>query len=224
MFHKEGQTIILITFFLVGATVLLSHFYIEISWLQWALQILALVVLVLILQFFRNPKRLALKNFDEILAPVDGKVVVIEEVEENEYFHDRRKQVSIFMSPTNVHVTRYPASGKVKYSKYHPGKYLVAWHPKSSTDNERTTVVLKTPKFGDIMYRQVAGAMARRIVNYAEEGENVQQGQDSGFIKFGSRIDLFLPLDCAITVRLNQKVIGAKTCVAATIEKKDNEE
>lgn len=224
MFHKEGQTIILVTFFLVSVTVLLSHFYVEIPWLRWGLQIIALVVLILVLQFFRNPKRLVVKSFDEILAPVDGKVVVIEEVEETEYFNDKRKQVSIFMSPTNVHVTRYPASGKVTYSKYHPGKYLVAWHPKSSTDNERTTVVLRTPKFGDIMYRQVAGALARRIVNYAEEGENVQQGQDSGFIKFGSRIDLFLPLDCAITVRLDQKVIGAKTCVAATIEKKDDEE
>jgi len=114
------------------------------------------------------------------------------------------------MSPVNVHVTRYPASGTVKYSKYHPGKYLVAWHPKSSTENERTTVVIKTPKFGDILYRQIAGALARRIVNYAEEGQNVQQGEDAGFIKFGSRVDLFLPLDCAITVKLNQKVKGAK--------------
>lgn len=224
MFHKEGQKIILLTFFLVSITVLLAHFYVELSWLRWVLQITALVVLILILQFFRNPKRNPPKSFDEILAPVDGKVVVIEEVEETEYFNDKRKQVSIFMSPVNVHVTRYPASGKIKYSKYHPGKYLVAWHPKSSTDNERTTVVLRTPKFGDIMYRQVAGAMARRIINYAEVGENVQQGEDAGFIKFGSRVDLFLPLDCAITVRLNQKVIGAKTCIAAAIERKDHED
>lgn len=224
MFHKEGQKIILLTFFLVTTTVLLAQFYIEIPWLRWVLQTTALVILILILQFFRNPKRNPIKSFDEILAPVDGKVVVIEEVEETEYFNDRRKQVSIFMSPVNVHVTRYPASGKIKYSKYHPGKYLVAWHPKSSTDNERTTVVMRTPKFGDILYRQVAGAMARRIVNYAEEGENVQQGQDAGFIKFGSRVDLFLPLDCAITVRLNQKVIGAKTCIAAAIETKDHED
>jgi phosphatidylserine decarboxylase len=158
------------------------------------------------------------------LAPVDGKVVVIEEVEETEFFNDKRMQVSIFMSPTNVHVTRYPASGTIKYSKYHPGKYLVAWHPKSSSENERTTVVIRTPKFGDILYRQIAGAMARRIINYAEEGENVQQGEDAGFIKFGSRVDLLLPLDCAITVKLNQKVVGAKTCIAAVIKKDEKGE
>ncbi|WP_149277421.1 phosphatidylserine decarboxylase family protein [Pareuzebyella sediminis] len=224
MFHKEGQKIILATFFIVSAIILLSQFYVNIPWLRWGLQITSLILLILILQFFRNPTRKTLKNFDEILAPVDGKVVVIEEVEETEYFNDRRKQVSIFMSPTNVHVTRYPASGSIKYSKYHPGKYLVAWHPKSSTENERTTVVIKTPKFGDVLYRQIAGAMARRIVNYAEVGESVQQGDDAGFIKFGSRVDLLLPLDCAITVRLNQKVVGAKTCIAATIKKDENGE
>lgn len=224
MFHKEGQKIILTTFFIVSAIILISQFYINIPWLRWGLQILSLLLLVAILQFFRNPTRKVMKNFDEILAPVDGKVVVIEEVEETEFFNDRRRQVSIFMSPTNVHVTRYPASGSVKYSKYHPGKYLVAWHPKSSTENERTTVVIRTPKFGDILYRQIAGAMARRIVNYAEEGENVQQGEDAGFIKFGSRVDLFLPLDCAVTVKLNQKVVGAKTCIAAVIEKDEEGE
>jgi phosphatidylserine decarboxylase len=184
------------------------------------LQIAGLFILVMVLQFFRNPKRVVKLDFDELLSPVDGKVVVIEEVEETEYFNDKRMQVSIFMSPINVHVTRYPASGAIKYSKYHPGKYLVAWHPKSSTDNERTTVVINTPKFGEILYRQVAGALARRIVNYAEEGESVQQGEDAGFIKFGSRVDLFLPLDCAIAVKLDQKVIGAKTCIAATRQKK----
>ena len=224
MFHKEGQKIILTTFFIVCTIVLVSQYYVDIMWLRIGLQTVSMVILVLVLQFFRNPKRAVDKNFDEILAPVDGKVVVIEEVDENEYFKDKRKQVSIFMSPTNVHVTRYPASGDVKYSKYHPGKYLVAWHPKSSTDNERTTVVINTPKFGKILYRQVAGAMARRIVNYAQEGENVQQGEDSGFIKFGSRVDLFLPLDCTIAVKLNQKVIGAKTCIAVSPVKKDHEE
>lgn len=224
MFHKEGQKIVLITFFLVGITVLVSQLYVNISWLRWILQIGALLVLVLILQFFRNPKRHAKHNFDEILSPVDGKVVVIEEVEETEYFKGKRRQVSIFMSPINVHVTRYPASGIVTFSKYHPGKYLVAWHPKSSTENERTTVVIRTPKFGEILYRQIAGALARRIINYAEEGESVHQGDDAGFIKFGSRVDLFLPLDCAVTVKLNQKVVGAKTCIAATKVKKDNEE
>ena len=221
MFHREGQKIILLTFFIVSAIVLLAHFYIDLAWLQILLQITAIVILVLILQFFRNPKRTVVKNFDEILAPVDGKVVVIEEVEEKEYFNARRIQVSIFMSPINVHVTRYAASGEIKYSKYHPGEYLVAWHPKSSEKNERTTVVINTPKFGDILYRQIAGAMARRIVNYAEVGESVQQGDDAGFIKFGSRVDLLLPLDCAITVKLNQKVIGAKTCIASVVDKNE---
>ena len=215
MFHKEGQKIIITTFFLVVAAVLAAQYYIDVEWVRMAVQIAALLVLIAILQFFRNPKRLVTPNFDEILAPVDGKVVVIEEVDEPEYFKEKRKQVSIFMSPTNVHVTRYPASGTVTYSKYHPGKYLVAWHPKSSTENERTTIILHTPKFGEIGYRQIAGAMARRIVNYAEEGEQVTQGEDAGFIKFGSRIDLLLPLDCDITVELNQKVVGARTCIAS---------
>ncbi|MBT8206369.1 MAG: phosphatidylserine decarboxylase family protein [Eudoraea sp.] len=214
MFHKEGQRIILTTFFITAVIIILANFYVDLSWLKYSLQIGALLLLILILQFFRNPKRVAKKNFDEILAPVDGKVVIIEEVEEKEYFKDKRIQVSIFMSPINVHVTRYAASGVIKYSKYHPGKYLVAWHPKSSEKNERTTVVINTPKFGDILYRQIAGAVARRIVNYAEVGENVQQGDDAGFIKFGSRVDVLLPLDSIVTVKMNQKVVGAKTCIA----------
>ena len=200
----------------------MAHFYIVEPWIKYAAQILALILLIFILQFFRNPKRVINKNFNDILAPVDGKVVVIEEVDEEEYFKDRRIQVSIFMSPTNVHITRYPSSGVIKYSKYHPGKYLFAWHPKSSEENERTTVVIRTPKFGDILYKQIAGAMARRIINYAEIGENVQQGEDSGFIKFGSRVDVLLPLDSAITVKLNQKVVGGKTCIA-TASHKDEE-
>ncbi|MBT8186438.1 MAG: phosphatidylserine decarboxylase family protein [Croceitalea sp.] len=218
MFHKEGQTIVILTFFLVVASVLGAHYFISIEWLGLLLQIAAIIVLILILQFFRNPRRNLTPNFDHIIAPVDGKVVAIEEVEETEYFKDKRKQISIFMSPINVHVTRYPVSGTITYSKYHPGKYLVAWHPKSSTDNERTTVVVHTPKFGEILYRQIAGAMARRIVNYAEEGEQVVQGQDAGFIKFGSRVDLFLPLETKICVALNQKVTGAKTCIAIYID------
>ena len=224
MFHREGQTIILTTFFIISAIVLVSQYYVDIAWLRMTLQIAAVLILVLVLQFFRNPKRVVKLDFDEILSPVDGKVVVIEEVEETEYFKDKRRQVSIFMSPINVHVTRYPASGTIKYSKYHPGKYLVAWHPKSSTDNERTTVVINTPKFGEVLYRQVAGALARRIVNYAEEGESVQQGEDAGFIKFGSRVDLFLPLDCAVAVKLDQNVVGAKTCIASIVQKKEDEE
>lgn len=214
MFHKEGQRIILTTFFITALVIILANFYVDLLWLKYSLQVGALIILILILQFFRNPKRIANKNFDEILAPVDGKVVIIKEVEEKEYFKDKRIQVSIFMSPINVHVTRYPASGVIKYSKYHPGKYLVAWHPKSSEKNERTTVVINTPKFGDILYRQIAGAVARRIVNYAEVGENVQQGDDAGFIKFGSRVDVLLPLESIVTVKMNQKVVGAKTCIA----------
>ncbi len=224
MFHREGQRIILTTFFLVCAAVLISQFYIDIPWVRWTIQISAILLLVLILQFFRNPKRIPIKSFDEVIAPVDGKVVVIEEVEDTEYFDDKRIQVSIFMSPINVHITRYPVSGSIKYSKYHPGKYLVAWHPKSSLENERTTVVVHTPKFGDILYRQIAGALARRIVNYAEEGQSVQQGDDAGFIKFGSRVDLLLPLNSAIAVKLNQKVVGAKTCIATIVEKSVDEE
>jgi len=221
MFHREGQRIIIITFFLVVGAILLAQYFVPTPWIRYAIQLLGLALLILILQFFRNPKRVAVKNFDEILAPVDGKVVVIEEVEETEYFNDKRIQVSIFMSPINVHITRYAASGEIKFSKYHPGKYLVAWHPKSSTENERTTVVIRTPKFGDILYRQIAGAMARRIINYAEVGDSVQQGDDAGFIKFGSRVDLFLPLDCGIAVELNQTVKGAKTCIAAAVQKNE---
>ncbi|MDP5230505.1 MAG: phosphatidylserine decarboxylase family protein [Cellulophaga sp.] len=215
MFHKEGQKIILISLFLVAIVVFAADYFIPIYWLKLALQIIAILFLIIILQFFRNPKRKVIKSFDDILAPVDGKVVVIEEVEENEYFKEKRRQVSIFMSPINVHVTRYPVSGQVTYSKYHPGKYLVAWHPKASEENERTTIVVKTPKLGEILYRQVAGALAKRIVNYAIKGDSVHQGEDAGFIKFGSRVDLYLPLDCAITVKLNQKVVGGKTCIAS---------
>ncbi len=215
MFHKEGQKIILISFFIVAIIVFAAHYFIDISWLKMTVQLATLLFLIIVLQFFRNPKRKVIKSFDEILAPADGKIVVIEEVEENEYFKGKRMQVSIFMSPINVHVTRYPVSGQVVYSKYHPGKYLVAWHPKASEENERTTIVIKTPKFGEILYRQIAGALARRIVNYAIKSESVHQGEDAGFIKFGSRVDLFLPLDCTITVRLNQKVVGAKTCIAS---------
>ncbi|MCL5247078.1 phosphatidylserine decarboxylase family protein [Cellulophaga sp. 20_2_10] len=221
MFHKEGQKIIIITFILVTAAVIAADYFVTLNWLKLALQLTALVFLILILQFFRNPKRKVVKSFDDILAPVDGKVVVIEEVEEPEYFKGKRKQISIFMSPINVHVTRYAASGSVKYSKYHPGKYLVAWHPKASTENERTTVVINTPKFGDILYRQIAGALAKRIVNYAKVGDSVHQGEDAGFIKFGSRVDIYLPLDTVVTVKLNQKVTGAKTCIA-TLPNKDD--
>ena len=168
----------------------------------------------MVLQFFRNPKRQTDITDEHIIAPVDGKVVVIEEVFEGEYFNDKRLQVSIFMSPINVHVTRYPVNGKVKYSKYHPGKYLVAWHPKASTENERTTVVVENRIFGEVLYRQVAGALAKRIVNYAKEGMQVVQGTDAGFIKFGSRVDLYLPIGTELNVKIGQKVVGGKDIIA----------
>ena len=194
MFHKEGAKIILIATTATVVLLLLSDKLIPMFWLQKTVQILILVLLVLVLQFFRNPKRPVQHDDDIVLSPVDGKVVVIEEVYEDEYFKDKRLQVSVFMSPVNVHVTRYPVSGVVKFSKYHPGKYLLAWDPKSSTENERTTVVVENRVFGEILYRQIAGALARRIVNYATEGTRVVQGEDAGFIKFGSRVDLFFPI------------------------------
>ena len=218
MFHKEGAQSILIGIVFTAVVLLLSDKFIDLNWLKMAIQISAFVLLIIILQFFRNPKRTVITNENQILAPVDGKVVVIEEVYEGEFFKDKRIQVSIFMSPINVHVTRYALSGLVKFSKYHPGKFLVAWHPKASEENERTTVVIENKTFGAILYRQIAGALARRIVNYAEEGMQVIQGEDAGFIKFGSRVDLFLPLGTPINVTLNQKAIGGKTVIATKLE------
>jgi phosphatidylserine decarboxylase len=214
MFHKEGTQSILLGTIFTAVVLLLSDNLIEANWLKMTVQILALVLLIIILQFFRNPKRTVIINENHIIAPVDGKVVVIEEVYEGEYFKDKRLQVSIFMSPINVHVTRYALSGLVKFSKYHPGKFLVAWHPKASEENERTTIVVENSTFGGILYRQIAGALARRIVNYAVEGTQVTQGTDAGFIKFGSRVDIFLPLGTTINVELNQKAIGGKTIIA----------
>jgi phosphatidylserine decarboxylase len=219
MFHKEGARIILFSTISVAAIILLSDEFIELFWIRKIIQVASLVFLVLILQFFRNPKRNTIVDDKHIIAPVDGKVVVIEEVFEPEFFKDKRLQVSIFMSPINVHVTRYAISGKVLFSKYHPGKYLVAWHPKASTENERTTIVVEGSVWGPVLYRQIAGALARRIVNYAEEGTFVRQGTDAGFIKFGSRVDLFLPLGTKVDVQLNQKAIGGETIIA--IAKKD---
>jgi phosphatidylserine decarboxylase len=214
MFHKEGTKTILLGIIFTATVLLLSDNFIDTMWLKKLAQIGAFLILLIILQFFRNPKRSVMLNDSQILAPVDGKVVVIEEVYEGEYFKDKRLQVSIFMSPINVHVTRYPISGIVKFSKYHPGKFLVAWHPKASEENERTTIVVENNTFGAILYRQIAGALARRIVNYAEEGMQIVQGTDAGFIKFGSRVDLFLPIGTPIDVVLNQKAIGGKTIIA----------
>ena len=213
-FHKEGYKIIVVAFILSITGILLAEKFIEIIWVVKAIQIVILAFLFIVLQFFRNPKRATNLNENTIIAPVDGKVVVIEEVEEPEYFKDKRLQVSIFMSPINVHVTRYAMGGVVKYSKYHPGKYLVAWHPKASTENERTTIVLDNKIFGEVLYRQIAGALAKRIVNYAEEGTEVIQGADAGFIKFGSRVDLYLPIGTELTIKLGDVVKGGTQVVA----------
>ena len=212
MFHKEGHKIILLTFItVVILTLSLDYFSIQ---HKTYIQLFLIIQLIIVLQFFRNPKRITNFGDKNIVSPVDGKVVVIEEVFEPEYFKEKRIQVSIFMSPINVHVTRYPIGGQVTYSKYHPGKYLVAWHPKSSTENERTSIVVKNENCGEILYRQIAGALAKRIINYAKESSYVNQGDDAGFIKFGSRVDLFLPLDTKINVSLNQKVKGAEDIIA----------
>jgi phosphatidylserine decarboxylase len=214
MFHKEGHKIILVTFGIVVAAILLVDSLIAVSWLQTIIMMALLTFQILILQFFRNPKRQTGLNDNHVVSPVDGKVVVIEEVEENEYFKDKRLQVSVFMSPINVHVTRYPIGGKVVFSKYHPGKYLVAWHPKASEENERTTVVVENKTIGKVLHRQIAGALAKRIVNYAMVDDVAVQGGESGFIKFGSRVDLFLPLNSNIKVTLNQKVRGGESIIA----------
>jgi phosphatidylserine decarboxylase len=214
MFHKEGAQSILIGTVFTALVLLLSDKFIDTNWIKMSVQIAAFVLLIIILQFFRNPKRNYILNENQILSPVDGKVVVIEEVYEGEYFKEKRIQVSIFMSPINVHVTRYGLGGLVKFSKYHPGKFLVAWHPKASEENERTTIVIENKTFGEVLYRQIAGALARRIVNYAKVGTQVVQCEDAGFIKFGSRVDVFLPLGTPINVVLNQKAIGGKTIIA----------
>lgn len=214
MFHKEGYKIMIGLVIILLAWNMIVFFITDTTWVKQIVLFGTLLLFILVLQFFRNPKRTTLVNDGIIIAPVDGKVVVIEEVFEKEYFKDIRLQVSVFMSPINVHVTRHPVNGEVVYSKYHPGKFLVAWHPKSSEENERTTVVVKNNVVGEIMYRQIAGALAKRIVNYAKVGENVVQGSDSGFIKFGSRVDVFLPKNTPLEVILNQKVKGGISIIA----------
>ena len=214
MFHKEGYRIIVVTFIVVAVLFLAAHYVSMPTWAQYLIWSTGFIFLFLILQFFRNPKRNYTLDSNKVLSPVDGKVVVIEEVYEPEFFKDKRLQISVFMSPINVHVTRYPVGGTIKYSKHHPGKYLVAWHPKASTDNERTTVVVESSVFGPVLFRQIAGALAKRIVNYAQEGQQAQQTGDSGFIKFGSRVDVYLPLDSKINVTLNQVVTGGLSVLA----------
>ena len=214
MFHKEGYKIITITMLFLAIGVIAADKYIDTYWVQKTIQIVFLVLALLVLQFFRNPKRTTPENELHIIAPVDGEIVAIEEVTESEFFKDKRRQISIFMTPLNVHVTRYPISGEVVYSKYHKGKYLIASHPKSSTENERTTIVLENKTVGKILYRQVAGAVARRIVNYARVGDNAVQGADAGFIKFGSRADIFVPLDFDVTIKMGDKVRGGEQIIA----------
>ncbi|NQW42723.1 MAG: phosphatidylserine decarboxylase family protein [Bacteroidetes bacterium] len=214
LMHREGYKIIIVTLLiLAGLNIAVMSFLGDIHIVSRIVLAISLVFFILILQFFRNPARNTILNENHVIAPADGTVVVIEEVEEPEYFKDKRKQVSIFMSPINVHVNRNPISGTVKYAKYHPGKYLVAWHPKSSTENERTTVVIANSR-AEVLFRQIAGALAKRIVYYVKEGDQVQQGGEMGFIKFGSRIDLYLPLTATIHVTLQQKAKGGETVVA----------
>lgn len=213
--HKEGTTTIIISLiFITLVNFVVQHFWGEYVIVRGVFYVLSLVLLYIILQFFRSPKRTTVLNDKHIIAPADGKVVVIEETEEPEYFKDKRIQVSIFMSPFNVHINRNPISGVVKYVKYHAGLYLVAWHPKSSTENERTTIVIGNDANQAVLFRQIAGALARRIVYYVKEGDQAVQGREFGFIKFGSRVDIFLPLGTKINVHLQQKVIGGETIIA----------
>ena len=211
--HKEGYRIILVAFIILLAINFVVMIF-NTNWLSSLTHLLTLIIFVLIVQFFRNPKRLVTAKSNEIVAPADGKIVIIEEVEEPEYFKDKRIQVSIFMSPLNVHVNRYPIEGTVKYAAYHPGKYLVAWHPKSSTLNERTSIVVENKNIA-ILFRQIAGAVARRIVMYSKVDDTAIKGQDFGFIKFGSRVDLFFPLGTDIHVKLDEVVKGNKTIIAS---------
>ncbi|MFD2743278.1 MULTISPECIES: phosphatidylserine decarboxylase family protein [Sphingobacterium] len=213
-FHKEGYTslaLVILFCFIVNAV---ANYYDANAYIKWFFYLLSAFLILTILQFFRSPKRTIVQTANTILCPADGKVVVIEETEENEYFKDRRLQVSIFMSPVNVHINRSPISGIVSFFKYHPGKFLVAWHPKSSSDNERTTIVVKQEDGVEVLFRQIAGALARRIVWYVNEGDQVEQGTEFGFIKFGSRVDLFLPIGTQVDVKIGDKVVGGKTTLA----------
>ncbi len=214
--HKEGYASLAITtLLLVILNLAADHFFNATHFkIQVGVIAFSAILFLIVLQFFRHPKRKIIRNDRYVLAPADGKVVVIEQTDETEVLKDRRIQVSIFMSPLNVHVNRYPVSGQITYAKYHPGLYLVAWHPKSSTENERTTVVIENGAKVPILMRQIAGALARRIVCYPKQGWMVKQGEEMGFIKFGSRVDLFLPLNAKINVNLEQKVKGGQTVIA----------
>src|SRR5690554_199085 len=217
--HKEGRK--LLFWMLIGLTVfsIILHRFIPEQQTVLNVVILASVIIyLLVLQFFRNPSIIMPTDETLVYAPADGKVVVIEETMEEEYLRERRRQISIFMSPVNVHINRSPISGVIEYFKYHPGKYLVAWHPKSSLENERTTLVVTEPRGAKILVRQIAGAVARRIKWYVKEGDPVVSGGEFGFIKFGSRVDVFLPLDAEVLVKVQEKTKGGRTPIARLAE------
>ncbi|HET6243970.1 MAG: phosphatidylserine decarboxylase family protein [Bacteroidetes bacterium] len=217
-FHKEGYPTLIAAILFIAVLIFISHYLLnDLTLFRYFIYVISAILLITVLQFFRNPKRNFTNDDAKVICPADGKVVVIEEVLENEYFQDKRIQVSVFMSPVNVHINRYPVSGVVKYVKYHPGKYLVAWHPKSSTENERSSIVLETKSGKELLIRQIAGALARRIVYYCKPEQQVKQGTELGFIKFGSRVDVFFPLNAKIEVTLNQKVKGGET-ILGTID------
>ncbi len=218
--HKEGYRIIAWSFLLIMALNILLYRHTDILWLKYFFSAISLIAFMLIVYFFRFPARYVKAKSNEVIAPVDGKVVVIEEVFEPEFFKEKRLQISIFMSPLNVHATRYPVGGKVVYSKYYKGKHLVAWHPKSSELNERTTIVVDNPVIGPVLFRQIAGAVARRIENYSKVGDIVEQTADAGFIKFGSRVDVFLPLGTNVYAVIGDKTRGGETIIAGCPELK----
>lgn len=216
--HKEGYSSIALTVvFIFVLNALVQFYFPDNVTFRWFIYILSAVLFLIVLQFFRHPTITVTQDEKMVICPADGKVVVIEEAQETEYLKDKRLQISVFMSPINVHVNRNPITGVVKYFKYHPGKYLVAWHPKSSTDNERTTVVVETHQGIPVLFRQIAGALARRIVWYVKEGDEVQQSQQFGFIKFGSRVDIFLPLGTKVNVSLGETVKGGRTVLAELV-------
>lgn len=213
--HKEGKTLLLILLVILVAIIWgFDYFFPDMNVLRNIVIGVSVFFYLIILQFFRNPIISIDKNSKQVIAPADGKVVVIEDADEPEYLKGKRKQISIFMSPFNVHVNRMPVGGEISYYKYHPGKYLVAWHPKSSTENERTTVVAKMGNGTEVLFRQIAGALARRIKCYVQQGQKLEQGQEFGFIKFGSRVDIFLPLDAKVKVNIGDKTTGGKTVIA----------
>ena len=212
--HREGKLIIPVAAVLIAALYFFLFWLLPFELVQWILGLAAIIFWILIVAFFRVPKYETPAHENRVIAPAEGKVVVIEDTEESEYIKEKRKQISIFMSHLNVHVNRSPVDGEITYYKYHPGKYLVAWHPKSSTENERTSIAYRTAKGTDILMRQIAGAVARRISFYKKEQDQVKAGDEVGFIRFGSRVDMFLPLDAIVHVNIGEKTICGETIIA----------